>query len=231
MMLTGLEKKTLLLLATSEPLTGYDIHSKKKGGGSNEPAETVIMSNAHWEKVKKKLIQLRFIEKLPQEGRRIPYKLSEDGFDHIIRLYINDILEFDKFATKCSEYFPLVFGYWELLKKHNLEEHVKRVLNRGVKHIYLRVIDELYRGIRMRYSHEEFINDLSMLIYGPFIYDYTIEEIKREIPIEGIKHFLNENSEVKNFCIKRSQELDARLHSGFEILEWYNENVLYTNEH
>jgi hypothetical protein len=183
------------------------------------------MSNAHWENVKKKLTKLNFIEKLPKEDKRIPYKLSEDGFDYVINLYINDIPDMDKFALTCKNYFPLVFGNWELVKEYNLEEHVKLALTRGVKHIYLRVIDELYTEQRARYSHNDFVNDLSTQIYGPFIFNYTIKEIKNKIPINEIRAFLKEAPEVQKFVQQRIEELDDEIKLITACLKWNKRNI------
>ncbi len=201
MELSKLELETLLLLADRGPLTGYDLHSKKSEDGSGEDADTNIMSDVYWLKVRKKLIENNLIMDFPEEGRRKPYIIGEDGFDYLIRTHIDKIYDFDNFTKYCKEYFPLVLGYWEELKDRGFDDYVKGSLRRMIEGIYVDVVRELVRRKRETYTHQEFIEDLYARIYIPEMF-LDADEAADNIPIYKIHQFRNSKPEIMNFILE-----------------------------
>jgi hypothetical protein len=199
--LTELEEQTLVLMANKGPLTGYDLHSKKRGDGSGEDAETNIMSDPYWIKLHKRLLAMKLIEKYPEKGRRKPYHLSEDGFDLVLRIYLERVTDFDSFAHHYEDYFPLVLGYWEKLKKDGLSDYVEKSLGEMIGEIYLVVTREFILGMRDRYSHKEFVDDLTTRIYLPEIF-YEQLEGPESIPNDKIINFRNSNPGIMDFTKK-----------------------------
>lgn len=218
MALSELEEKTLLLLANYGPLAGYDLHSKKRSDGSGEKAKTNIMSDVYWLEIRKKLDKMKLIRELPKDGRRKPYKLSEDGFDLVIRSHLDDIHDFDNFAKHHEEYFPLVLGHWKELKKSELDGYVKDNLKKSVKNVYFDVVKELMLKKRERYSHGEFIRDLSARIYIPEIFE-DCEEIYDGVTIDKIIQFRDKVSEIKKFKEKWIGEEKVKSYKYIEGLE------------
>ena len=201
MSLSKIESETLVLLANRGPLSGYDLHSKKKKNGSGEDADTNIMSDVYWLKVKKKLVLYNMIKEYPEKGRRKPYVLAEDGFDYILRLHIDDVYDFDTFSEYCSEYFPLVFGYWEDLKEHGLLDYVVGNLKSMIKVVYVDVVREFELGWRNRFTHIEFIENLYTRIYVPELFHFT-EEVPKDIPLSEIRKFRKDKKEILKFIQK-----------------------------
>ena len=185
MPLSKIELKTLIILANYGPLSGYDLHSKKSKGGTGA-AETVIMSDVHWLSVRKNLIESNLIVELERMGRRKPYKLSVDGFDLILRTHLSEINDIDTFALNYEEYFPLVFSLWGDLKKHGLDDYVKNGVAEIIQRIYVDLFSEFVLKVRGRYSHDEFIENISARIYLPDLYiggedDFDIGQTCRNI--------------------------------------------------
>lgn len=97
MELTNVEEKLIRKLAEKGPLTGYDLHTKKP----------TIMSNAHWERLKKTTGPegLNLIFELEPEGASKPYWLTGPGIVQALRLeanpehlekYINEVYDSEK---------------------------------------------------------------------------------------------------------------------------------------
>lgn len=76
MMLGDMQIKTLVTLGEKGKLTGYDMTKKKVHGVL---AETVIMSDPYWLKIKKELLDSWLIQEIKEEGRRKPYWLTPLG--------------------------------------------------------------------------------------------------------------------------------------------------------
>jgi len=226
--LSEIEFKTLTLLAYCGPLTGYDLHSKKKGDGTGVNASTVIMSDVHWLTVRKKLLKYGLIEELENEGRRKPYRLSEDGFDLILRSRIADIDDFEKFASNYKGYFPLVFGLWEKLKRYELDEYVKDSIVDIIERIYIDIIRELKLETRERYSHEEFVEDISARIYIPDLYVYDVTEFNVQI-LSKINSFSNAIPIVKAFIEKRISEESNKIEQKLDRIKHVKKNHLILN--
>ena len=225
MALSKIEEKTLLLLANYGPLAGYDLHSKKRDDGSGKYSDTVIMSDVHWLDVRKKLSKLKLIRELPQNGRRKPYKLSEDGFDLILRSRLYTIKDFDSFASNYKEYFPLVFGLWEELKKHELDEYVKDTLSGIIERIYVDVFRELRLAKRERYYHDEFIKDISTGIYIPDLYIGDEDDVDEKI-VQKINSFSDSAPSVKEFIEERIKEKNIKIKQILVRIRQVKENHL-----
>ncbi len=223
--LSKIESETLLLLANRGPLSGYDLHSKKKENRSGEDADTNIMSDVYWLKVKKKLVKNKMIKEFPEEGRRKPYMLAEDGFDYILRTHIDEICDFEIFAKYYGEYFPLVFGYWGDLKEHGLDDYVVGNLKSMIKEVYVDVDRELELGWRIRYTHQEFIENLYTRIYVPEIFHFT-DDVPEDIPVDEIRKFRKSKFDLMNFIQGwKTREKHIALSSLI------NEELFFPNEH
>lgn len=220
MALSNIEKKTLLLMANHGPLAGYDLHSKKKDDGSGKYAETVIMSDVYWLNLRKKLLKLKLIKELPKKGRKKPYKLSEDGFDLILRSQHDKIKDDDRFVKNYKEYFPLVLGYWSELKKYNLDEYIKDSLRKIINRIYLDVVRDLILEKRARYSHEDFVKDLSTNIYIP---DLFADDYDNDI-INKINALSEEVSDINNFIKIRIKEEEIITQQNFNKINQVKKN-------
>jgi hypothetical protein len=213
MSLTDIELRALLLFANYGPLSGYDIHSKKKEDKSGKDADTNIMSDAYWVTVRKNLLDLQLITECPEEGRRKPFILGVDGFDYLVRTQLQKITHFDTFVEVYKMYFPLVFGYWDMLRDAGLVDYVMVNLGRNVEEIYLGLFEDFVRGRILRYSHQEFIEDLYARIYLPELFWSTGEldkvlvsrlfEFRRAEPV--IFDFL------KAYLVKRKKDLIEKL--------------------
>jgi hypothetical protein len=217
MNLSKIESETLVLLANRGPLTGYDLHSKKKENRSGEDADTNIMSDVYWLKVKKKLVKCNVIMEYPEKGRRKPYILTEDGFDYILQNHIDDIRDFDTFAEHYRDYFPLVFGNWEDLNEHGLSDYVAENLKTIIKVVYVDVIRELVLGWRTMYTHQEFIEDLFARIYVPELFHFT-DEVPADLPLNEIRKFRKSKPDLmifiqrwKNNEMKKAYKIIDRL--------------------
>ncbi len=215
--LSKIESDTLVLLANHGPLSGYDLHSKKKENGSGEKADTNIMSDVYWLKVKKKMENNKLIKEYPEEGRRKPYKLAEDGFDYILQTHFDEIHDFNIFAENYREYFPLVLGCWEDLKDYGLDDYVVGNLVGMIKGIYVNVFREIMLGWRQRFTHQEFIENLYIRIYVPELFHHT-DKIANDIPLTDIRKFRKDNDDIWNFIqrwktseIKKTNKIVKRL--------------------
>ena len=225
MSLSEIEARTLIILAEYGPLAGYDLHSKKRGDRSGEYADTVIMSDVHWLAVRKKLLKLKLIKELKKEGRRQPYKLREDGFDLILRSQLAEINDFDNFASNYTEYFPMVFGLWGELKKHELDEYVKKSLAGIIDRIYADVFRELKLKVRERYSHDEFIKDISTRVYVPDLYIDDEDEFCVQI-LSKLNFFSDSVSIVKEFIEGRISEEESKLNQKLDRIKQVKKNHL-----
>ena len=209
--LTDREHQTLLLFATQDPLTGYDLHSKKKEDGSGEAADSNIMSNAYWEEVKKKLLEYRLITEYPEEGRRKPYILGVNGFDYVIRTQLHMITDIENFVEAYQMYFPLVFGVWGKLREYGLVDYVWSNLAGYMEGIYLGLYEDFALGRRVRYYHQEFIEDLYTRIYLPELFKDELEAV----PLDRLVEFRRELPEVLGFVngylVDQKTELSERL--------------------
>jgi hypothetical protein len=137
-----------------------------------------------------------YIEKGPTGSRRSqPYYLKEDGFDVVLR-YLEYIDDFDTFAKTSGRHFPLVFNHWDSLAENGLREWVITTMREQVKKIDAVVMSQLIAGDRSRYSHEEFVNDLTNRIYGPWPVVGDWSAFVMEVPIDRIRAFLMGNPEV-----------------------------------
>ncbi|MFC1804060.1 hypothetical protein ACFL0D_08890 [Thermoproteota archaeon] len=218
MELSELERKTLILLANHGPLTGYDLSSKKDTDRTGKKASTNIMSDVHWLKIRKKLVKNKLIKEFPEEGRRKPYILDEDGFDIVLRECINKVDDFEIYALYYTEYFPLVLSYWNELKNNRLDSFVKRMLTDVVDEIYLDVVKELVLGKRNRYSHKEFIEDLYVRIYLPEMF-IDGDNVPDNIPIYRIRQFRNGTPQIKNFINEWISEEKNNTYKHIQKLE------------
>jgi hypothetical protein len=202
MKLSKIELETLLLLANRGPLTGYDMHSKKRSDGSGKKADTNIMSEPYWIKLRRKLVKLKMIEKFPEEGRRKPYIIGENAFDYLIQDHMDKIYDFENFVKCCEDYFSLVFGFWSDLKAYGLADYVKNSLSGMIYEIYFDIKRDLVLGKRKTYSHEEFIRDLYARIYIPDLFSEP-DEIEKNVPFKKIKEFRKKISAIKSFVQER----------------------------
>jgi hypothetical protein len=216
--LSKIESETLLLLANRGPLTGYDLHSKKNENRSGENADTNIMSDVYWLKVKKKLVKHHMIKEYPEKGRRKPYILTEDGFDYILRIHIDDISDFDTFADYCRDFFPLVFGYWDDLKEHGLCEYVAGNLKTIIRVVYVDVVRELVLGWRTKYTHQEFIEDLYTRIYVPELYHFE-DDTPDAVPFNEIRIFRKSKLDLMNFIQRWKTREKNKANNRIERLE------------
>lgn len=205
-----------VLLRISEGVNSFYALTKKAKVGSNEGVLSTL----------ERLQSGRLIQKGKMGSRRIqPYYLTEDGFDIVLR-FVDEIMDFDSFVMNTREFFPLVFDYWESLRKHGLDVWVKKVLRGSVRRIDVQIWGELYLGDRLRYSHDAFVNDLYLRIYGPWISDSSWEEIKNNIPLEQIQQFLNKHPEIHQTRIQESDTLYQNLNVIRNNLESYRKDVL-----
>ena len=223
-MLSVKEAETLLLLGNRGPLTGYDFHSKLKEDGSGEKADTNIMSDPYWLKVRKKLLSYNFIVDFPEEGRRKPYRVGEDGFDYLIRNHIDEIQCFDVFAEYCGDHFPLVFGFWGELKSLGLDVYVKKNLKRIVGEIYLDIIKELALGERRSFSHNEFIESLYARLYLPELFIQE-DEVPELIPFNLIREFRGERLEVFEFITEWIVDQEKSLYQKIKRLDQFKQSL------
>ena len=217
MKLSTIELDTLLLLANLGPLTGYDLHSKKKGDGSGGKADTNIMSDVYWLQVRKKLLDYNLIEEVKEKGRKKPYKVSVDGFDYLIQNYIDEIHNFDDFVEYCRDYFPLVFGYWRELERLGLDEYVRTSLTSMINEIYLDVIRELALGLRKRFTHKEFIEALYIRLYLPEL--FYGETGNGSVQYQTIQEFRENQREILEFIKQWINEKRIRLESEIKKLD------------
>ena len=140
---------------------------------------------------------MNFLVPYPEEGRRKPYRIGEDGFDYLIRKHIEEIYRLDVFAEYCCDYFPLVFGYWDELKENGLDDYVKNNLSQVVDELYVDVFRDLALGWRRRFSHTEFIEALYVRLYLPEA--FWGDERLSLIPFEDIVLFRGERADVLGF--------------------------------
>jgi len=146
--------------------------------------------------VLERLTDKGYIERGPAGSRRSqPYYLKEDGFDVMLR-YLEHITDFDLFAKTSGRHFPLVFKYWDSLIENGLRDWVIRTLREQVKKIDAVVMSQLIAGDRNRYSHDEFVNDLTNRIYGPWPVVGDWGAFVMEVPIDRIRAFLIGSPEV-----------------------------------
>ena len=223
-MLSVKEAETLLLLGNRGPLTGYDFHSKLKEDGSGEKADTNIMSDPYWLKVRKKLLSYKFIVDFPEEGRRKQYMVGEDGFDYLIRNHIDEIQCIDVFAEYCGDHFPLVFGFWGELKSLGLDVYVKKNLKRIVGEIYLDIIKELALGERRSFSHNEFIESLYARLYLPELFIQE-DEVPELIPFNLIREFRGERLEVFEFITEWIVDQEKSLYQKIKRLDQFKQSL------
>jgi len=205
-------------------LTGYDFHSKLKEDGSGEKADTNIMSDPYWLKVRKKLLDYNFIVDFPEKGRRKPYRVGEDGFDYLIRNHLDEIQCFDVFAEYCGDHFPLVFGFWGELKSLGLDVYVKINLKRIVDEIYLDIIKELASGERRRFSHNEFIESLYVRLYVPELF-INEDEVSELSYFNLIREFRDERPEVFEFITEWIVDQEKSLYQKIKRLDQVNQSL------
>jgi hypothetical protein len=149
---------------------------------------------------------------------------DEDIFDWILREHIEDINDFDYFTCKSSRLFPLVFGKWDKLKKYGLDSWVKKNLPRVVTYTQIQNIAELYVGNRLRYSHMEFIDDLSVYLYGPF--PFISDKVRRNLPFVELLQFLMNSSDVLEFVVKQSKKYKKYFEGQIREIELYEKNII-----
>ena len=104
------------------------------------------------------------------------------------------------------------------LKKRELNGYVKDNLKKSVKSIYFDVVKELMLKKRKRYSHGEYIRDLSARIYMPEMFE-DCEEIYDGIPIDKIIQFRDKVSEIKKFIEKWIGEEKVKSYKYIERLK------------
>ena len=205
-----------VLLRISEGINSFYALTKKAKVGSNEGVLSTL----------ERLQNSGLIQKGQMGSRRIqPYYLTEDGFDIVLR-FVDEIMDFDSFVKNSREFFPLVFDYWDSLREHGLDEWVKKVLKGSVRRIDVQIWGELYLGDRSRYSHDEFINDLYLRIYGPWISSSPWEEIKNNFPVEQIQHFLKYHPEINQTRVRESDNIYENLNIIKENIVLYKKIVI-----
>ena len=208
--------ETTVLLRISEGVNTFYTLTKKAKVGSNEGVLSTL----------RRLQKKGFILKGPVGPRRVqPYHLTEDGFDVILRI-VDRILDFNSFVENNRVFFPMVFNYWESLGECGLHNWVKKVLSDSVRRIDVRVWGELSIGERYRYTHDEFINDLYLSIYGPWISPVHWDTLKKEIPIGRIQDFLKINPEIIETRIQESEKIENNIRVMMENLEIYQRQIL-----
>ena len=176
-------------------------------------------------RVRKKLLQYNLITDFPEEGRRKPYILGEDGFDYIIQFHFDEIVDLQNFTKTCSKYFPLVYGYWEELQNCELDIYIKDSLRGIIKKIYVDIVRELIIGERERYSHQEFVNDLYTRLYLPEMF-FDKDEISDNI-IDKILIFRDNKPEILKFLQEWIAEEKSKYYKRIERLEEVEKRVMH----
>ena len=190
--------------------------TKKRRVGSNEGVLAALG----------RLLERGLIEKGPKGDRRTqPYLLTEDGFDVVIR-YIDYVDDFESFAKLSQGHFPLVFDYWESLRRNRLTDWVIETLRGEVRRLDAVVFSQLYSGDRVRYSHEEFVNDLYGRVYGPWHPRSDKMEFSDVVPVEKLRAFLVENPEVLGSRRMECSKLDKLVEVIRRGNEQYRESIL-----
>lgn len=173
-----------------------------------------------------RLLGRSLIEKGPKGSRGTqPYLLTEDGFDAIIR-YIDYVEDFEAFAKLSRGHFPLVFGYWDSLRRNRLTDWVRETLGGEVRRIDAAVFSQLYSGDRVRYSHEEFVNDLYGRVYGPWNLRGDSMEFSDVVPVERLRAFLVENPVVLGSRRMECSKLDNLVEVIMKGNKWYRMSIL-----
>ena len=181
----GLDEEILLRIAQGSN-TFYALTVREKAG-SNDGVLAAL----------NRLQINRLIEKGKLGPRNSqPYLVTEDGFDYLIRTQVERIHDFNTFAEHCTSHFPLVFGYWEELKKHGLDSYVKDNLESFVEEIYFDVFRDLSLGRLSRYSHLEFIEDMYVRLYLPEM--FKTDEGLELIPFREILEFRRSKQDIMN---------------------------------
>jgi len=165
------------------------------------------------------------IKDFPEEGRRKPYILGEDGFDYLIRTHFDEIIDFKTFSKYCNEYFSHVFGYWEELEDCELDIYVINSLRGIINKIYVDVVRELIIGERERYSHQEFVNDLYTRLYLPEMF-FDADEISDNI-INKILIFRDNKPEILKFLQEWIVEEKSKYYKRIERLEEVEKRVMH----
>ena len=80
--------------------------------------------------------------------------------------------------------------------KFGLRNWILKTLRGQVRRIDAEVFGQIYSGDRVRYSHEEFVQDLYSRIYGPWFTMSSWEELSEVVPVEGLRAFLHGNPDV-----------------------------------
>ena len=210
----GLDAKVLLRIA--EGVNSFYGLTKKERVGSNEGVLSAL----------ERLEEKKFIQKGDIGPRNVqPYYVTKDGFDVVLRI-IDGIKNFDSFVENNKEHFPILFNYWESLGKHDLHSWIIHILTNSVREIDTQIQREIILGERQRYSHKEFIDDISSMIYGPWIITERWEDAKQNIPFDKIMSFLNVNKEIieSRKEIYRIQKLNQQL--VLDNLEQYKKEIL-----
>jgi hypothetical protein len=205
-----------VLLRISEGVNSFYSLTKTAKVGSNEGVLSAL----------ERLQKNGLIEKGKVGSRRIqPYHLTEDGFDIALR-FVDEILDFDSFVNNNKDYFSLVFGYWKCLGEFGLHEWVKKVLKDSVPRIDVQIWGELITGDRSRYSHGEFITDLYLRIYGPWLQSVPWENLKQNIPVEHIRDFLRAFPEISQTRLEEFDNACKDLDIIRNNILLYRENVI-----
>jgi hypothetical protein len=214
---TDLEKKILTRIAQGSN-TFYTLKFKEKIGSNDGILNTL------------ERLRIKGLIKKGLKGprRSQPYVLTEDGFDIVLR-YLEDVNDFDSFVSAGKSYFPLVFCYWSLLEEYGLQEWVINTLKKQVPVIDVKIMSQLIAGDRSRYSHDEFINDLYDLVYGPWLMLDIWDESVSEIPIDEIRAFLKECPEIMQSRIKAYRKNEDTIQTMKKNNELYREKVLDEN--
>lgn len=214
MLMDDIEEQILFSISDGQK-SFYDLARKEKIGSN-----TVVLSALH------RLLNKRLIRQGQEEARgKKPYLLTVDGFDIAIRK-INRIQDFEGFVSQYKEFFPLVFNYWEQLKNNGLHDWVIFALQNKVNEIDLKIMRELSQGMRTRYSHDEFSQDLYATIYGPFHNPQENENLIQLTSVKKFKTFLTDHPEIKQSVSKRYDEKKKELERKLEYLEEYNGEFL-----
>jgi len=183
------------------------LHARREILRSLVEGEKTFYDFVHREKIGSNVTILTALKELVNSGLiaigatgkrgRKPYTLTKRG---LFVMLSDPELDFDRAVRGQADNLPLIFGKWDLIVKYDLVKYTIDALSEGIKYLNMFVIERIIsKDIK---TAEDEIRDieryLNTMVWGPFI-PYIEEEMQKFIPIEQIKHIIEEDRDIRSY--------------------------------